>query len=111
MRSWNYSSLISALVSLSAAAVISTVAYQRSPSLSLLISENGDLTLLVPEQKSPKIAATVSRKSYTTSVFCMLCIDGGEKNTRSRFIIWRDSVDDNSFRRLCRIIRLTRHQI
>jgi len=111
MRSWQYSPMISVGISTLIAGVLMALTFRRPDNYSLIVSENGELKLRFEQAHDHQITANVSEKSYTTSLFCMLYLDKTPANTSSRFIIWQDSVDDKSFRRLSRIIRLISHRI
>lgn len=55
-------------------------------------------------------------RSYGTPLFCIVFIEPKSSDVvqtkhRSSLMIWRDQVDDESYRRLCRVIRLVRKDI
>jgi len=104
--------LIGVLVSCSAIVFCVIVWPDNLRDVQLHIDDNGALAVIdTLPITSLQYRGSVSPASYATAQFCLLKITVTNQRSARRLLIWKDSLDDRSFRRLSRIIRLARHQI
>jgi len=103
---------IAALVSISTLLVCAITYRKKLADFQLHINDSGELAI-INDLSARKIVwrGKVSPASYATSQFCLLKVTVTNNVNVQRYLIWKDSLDDQSFRRLSRIIRLARHQI
>lgn len=83
----------------------------RTKPFNLLLNESGELTFWFEHIPHIKISGDICKNSYATSLFCVVHLISTHPQNPKRLLIWKDSIDDNDFRRLSRVIRLIRNQI
>ena len=84
--------------------------YQQTVrSFDLLLSENGVVEL---EHRQQWLPYKLLSYSLLSDWFCLLRLKSDspiDTNTKRHIWLWRDSVDDDSYRRVCRVIVRVRH--
>mgnify|MGYP000271233032 CR=1 FL=1 len=83
----------------------------RIKPFNLLLTDSGSVTFWFDHLAQLKVRGHISEQSYATSFFCLVRIKSNHENNPKRLLIWKDSARDCDYRRLCRVIRLTRNQI